>query len=137
MAALDRTALLAALAAIDSEDDAKAAAAGRKAATMVADAGLAWQDVVAEDIESRASDAVGDSGGTVNTAEAVAEAQTKEDALVLIEQLLARDNLYEGTREELMAYKDDIAADEFDDGDLAYLNALYARVMLNAVKKDD
>jgi hypothetical protein len=137
MAALDRDALLAALSEIGSDDDATAAEAGRAVAALLGDSGLAWADILVPDFEAvTAATATfagdGDTEGASEPAATVAE--NADDALVLIEQLLTRDNLYEGTRDELLAYKEDIAAGEFDGGDLTYLNALYARVTLNPVR---
>lgn len=134
MADLDRAELLAALAKLADSDDTAAAAAGRVAAAMVADAGLDWSDIVVPEstIAALAPDPAPVAAST--DAAAIGEATTNSDAIALIDRLLARANLYEGTREELVAYRKDIAEGTFDVDDLAYLNALYARVTSNKVR---
>ena len=50
------------------------------------------------------------------------------ESLALIEKMLARRQLAETTREELAAYKEDIAEGELDEADRKYLRALHARI---------
>ena len=135
MAQLDRAELLAVLAKLADADDSVAAEAGRSAVTLITEANLDWSDIIlpadaltalADDTEQ--TDTVGDIGATV------ARAGNNTEALALIEQLLKRKTLYEGTRDELQAYKDDIANGEFENSDLAYLNALQARIMTGGGK---
>jgi hypothetical protein len=134
MAALDRDELLANLSHLNDDDDATVAEAGRAAASLLAASGLDWPDVVLSPaaLATLAATAVPDDA--MAHAETPSAAKTSDDALLLIEHLLARDSLYEGTREDLVAYREDIAAGEFTDDDLAYLNALYARVVMGNVK---
>lgn len=135
MAELDRDTLLEALSDIGSDDDATAAEAGRAATAQLLEAGLRWTDILVADFATIQAPASASGAEDADaTAAPASAAENADDALVLIEQLLARDNLYEGTRDELLAYKEDIAGGEFDDDDLTYLNALYARVTLNAVR---
>ena len=129
MATLDREELLALMSQLSDDDDSKVAAAGRAAAAMLDGAGLGWGDIILPDAALSAASATDATRPPSPPADLAAAATNSAEALVLIEQLLARDSLYEGTRSELVAYRDDIAAGEFDDGDLAYLNALYGRVM--------
>ena len=136
MPAINRDDLIAALARIGVDDDEAAANAGREATSQLVDAGLAWSDVIVEqqalatlEQQTTAASSRSSSAATPN------HAANNDDALLLIDKLLTRDGLFEGTRDELQAYKDDIAAGEFDASDLAYLNALYARVMKDSGKK--
>jgi hypothetical protein len=138
MAELDREELLAALSQIADDNDDAAAEAGRIAAALLADAGLAWTDVILPQ-EALAGLDAGDAetGNTANAAADIDKAANEKDALVLIDRLLERKNLYHGTREELLAYKDDIAAGEFAASDLVYLNSLYARVIMGKATSGD
>jgi hypothetical protein len=139
MADFDRDELLATLSRLSDSDDATAAAAGRAAVGLLADAGLGWPDIIiaAPALAEGAPEPEADAEAEAAPATPADAAKNSEDALVLIEQLLARKSLYEGTRDDLLAYKEDIAAGEFDDADLAYLNALYARVVMGTVKTED
>lgn len=135
MADLDRDELLAALSRLDDSDDASAAEAARAASTLLTESGLAWSDVI---VPAAAIAALArPSAATGETATPSDAAANTDDALVLIDKLLARDSLYEGTRDDLLAFKEDITEGTFDDSDLAYLNALYARVMSNSVGSGD
>lgn len=135
MADLDRDELLAALSRLDDSDDASAAEAARAASTLLSEAGLAWSDII---VPAATIAALAEPPAAASETATPANAATNtDDALVLIDKLLARDSLYEGTRDDLLAYKEDIAEGTFDDSDLAYLNALYARVMSNSVGSDD
>lgn len=134
MAALDRDELLAHLSQLNDDDDATIAEAGRAAASLLAASGLDWPDVVLAPSALAALDATPPPVEAMTRAETPSVAKNNGDALLLIEHLLARDSLYEGTREDLVAYREDIAAGEFTGDDLAYLNALYARVVMGKVK---
>lgn len=137
MVELDRAGLVAALAKLSDPDDDAAVAAARDAAGIVADAGLDWADLI---VPQDALTALTESAEVPVESDAAAEideAATNEDAIVLIDRLLDRKNLYEGTREELLAYKQDIADGTFEPDDLAYLNALYARITMNKVRAED
>jgi len=130
MAELDRADLLAALAKLDAADDSIVAEAGRSAASLLSDSGLDWSDIIVPQdtlTALAADDAAKEPAAPAATD--IGTAQTTEEALVLIDRLLDRKTLFEGTRDDLLACKHDIAAGEFDASDLAYLNALYARVM--------
>ena len=59
--------------------------------------------------------------------EAIAAEDCAKD-LKLIESLLARPNLFDGTRDELLGYKEDIAAGEFHPADSRYLRVLSKRL---------
>ena len=132
MAVLDRAELLSALAKLADADDGVVAAAGRSAAGLIAGADLDWPDVIVPQDTLSAlgvDDDDDDEEPVIGVTADFDKAATNDDALLLIGRLLERKNLYEGTREDLVAYKDDIAAGEFDASDLAYLNALSARIM--------
>jgi len=58
------------------------------------------------------------------------KATGNREALSLIIKLLAKPDLYEGTRQELEGYKEDIAAGEFTGADHKYLHALRARTAI-------
>ena len=125
---LDRDELLATLAKLADPD--AGADAARRAVAMVGDAGLDWRDIIVDEQALAALAATGDTEPATDTPQQADQAASVADAALLIERLLERKNLYEGTRDELEAYKDDLASGDFDESDLAYLNALYARVMM-------
>lgn len=125
---LDRAELLAALARLADPDE--GADAARRAAAMVGDAGLDWPDIIVDEETLSALRSTRDTEPATDTSQQIDNAASAADAGLLIDQLLERDNLFEGTRAELEAYKDDLASGDFDESDLAYLNALYARVMM-------
>ena len=137
MTDLDRDELLATLARLSDADDATAAEAGRAAAAMVAEAGLGWADVIVAPETLVEAEMTATPGVAAGPTAPFDSATNSADALVLIEHLLARESLYEGTRDELLAYKEDIASGEFGDDDMVYINALYARVVLGQVRKGD
>ena len=93
-----------------------------------------------EDEDDSGDEDEGDSGDE-DEAEAEPEIEVDADAfagkvsdardaesLALIEKMLARRQLAETTREELAAYKEDIAEGELDEADRKYLRALHARI---------
>ncbi|MGE0254028.1 MAG: hypothetical protein AB7N54_16495 [Alphaproteobacteria bacterium] len=125
MTAPDRDRLIEALDRLGDPDDATALAAAREAASAMKDADLDWDDVLTLPRDEE------DAGDMAETGEGVAAPVAVGDnaeALSTIERLLARPGLFEGTREELLGYRADIAAGEFDAEDRRYLAALAARL---------
>ena len=120
MAELDREALIRALEKLGSEDDGEALQAARSVAAQLADADAAWDDLLVPD-----ADADAEAEPPPGTREAAGDYAAD---LAIIEKLLGRPQLYEGTREELEAYRADIADGEFDENDRRYLHALDARL---------
>lgn len=125
MTAPDRDRLIEALDRLGDSDDATALAAAREAAGAMKDAGLDWDDVLTLPRDDEASV---DATGTDEAPVAPVAVGDNAEALSTIERLLARPGLFEGTREELLGYRADIAAGEFDAEDRRYLAALAARL---------
>ncbi len=125
-----RDELLQALNRLGDPEDAAALAAARQAAELVGTAETSWDDLIRAPLDDdepgeEAEDEAPATAPELNE-QAASSAENKE-ASALIEKLLARD-LYEGTREELLAYQEDIAAGEFQADDLQYLRALDSRL---------
>jgi hypothetical protein len=117
MPELDRPALLAALHQISSEDDGEVLAGARAALHCVTDAGLKWENVIlVPGVESAQPPAAAplplDDG----------------DDSALIAGLLARSDLSEETRTELVDFQTELAAGPLSDMDRRYIRALAARL---------
>ena len=137
MADLDRDAVIQDLKQLASADDAEALAAARSVVAKVAAAGADWDDLLAprreeveeegdeeeEEEEEEAQEPDGDAGEPPPVGDGTFAAE-----LAIITKLLARPRLFEATRDELTAYREDIAAGEFDEADRKYLQALNARL---------
>jgi len=130
MTAPDRDRLIEALDRLGDPDDATALAAAREVAGAMAEGGLDWDDVLALPVEddSAGDEGAGDAAVTADTPAAPVAVGDNAEALKTIERLLARPGLFEGTRQELIGYRDDIASGEFGAEDRRYLAALAARL---------
>lgn len=125
MTAPDRDRLIETLDRLGDPDDATALGAAREVSGAMKEAGLDWDDVLALPASTGIGD---DEAPTASTpADPVAVGDNAE-ALRTIERLLARPGLFEGTRDELMGYRDDIASGEFGAEERRYLAALAARL---------
>ena len=124
-----RAELLASLNALSAEGDEEALAAARNAARQVEELQTSWDALLAD-----AADDVDEAEAEEPEAPPAEEAETPtskgehKEALKLIDGLLARDKLLDATRDDLLAYKEDIAAGEFLASDLRYLKALNSRL---------
>ena len=116
MTEIDRDRIVRLLQRLGEPDDGRVSAAAKELSDLVKDAGVDWNDLLILN-PGRADAEVEVSAGLENT-----------DALSLIEGLLARSDVSETTRDELSGYKEDVAAGEFTDDDLRYLQALKARL---------
>lgn len=115
---IDRDALMAALDAMGSADDAMALEAARSAHAMVDQAGLEWEEILVERLP-----------GTVVEAGPVIEVSEDDESIMkVIDAMLARPALHEGTRDDLQDFRADLEKGELDAEDRAYVIALYQRV---------
>ncbi|MGE0256301.1 MAG: hypothetical protein AB7T39_17035 [Alphaproteobacteria bacterium] len=87
------------------------------------EASLYWDDVLALPASTGIGDDEAPTAGTPATA-----VGDNAEALKTIERLLARPGLFEGMRDELIGYRDDIASGEFGAEERRYLTALAARL---------
>ncbi len=115
---IDRDALLAALEAMGGEDDAMALEAARSAHAMVDQAGLEWEEILLE----RLPGTVAEPGPVIEVDE------DDESVLQVIDTMLARPALHDGTRDDLQEFRADLEKGELDPEDRAYVIALYQRV---------
>lgn len=125
MTAPDRDRLIETLDRLGDPDDATALGAAREVAGAMKEAGLDWDDVLALPASTGIGDDEASTAGTPADPVAVGD---NAEALKTIERLLARPGLFEGTRDELMGYRDDIASGEFGAEERRYLAALAARL---------
>ena len=117
----DRTGFIALLEQLRQDDDAAVVAAARDIAQRMEADGVTW-DALIVDPESEDFDDAGDDDAAITpVSDAAGDAE-------LIDALLARDDLSEDTRDELMDYKQDIAEGEFTEADSQYLRALAKRL---------
>lgn len=126
---LDRENLIGLLEKLGAERDEDVLSAARAISAQVAGSGQSWDQLLAE---PEAPDGDWDAAGEAEEDEkAPPEEATASDreALSLIAKLLAKRGLYEGTRQELEGYKEDIAAGDFTSADRKYLRTLHARLM--------
>jgi len=115
---IDRDALLAALDAMGGEDDAMALDAARSAHATGDQAGLEWDEILLERLP-----------GTVVAAGPVVEvSEDDESVMKVIDAMLARPALHEGTRADLQDFRAELEKGELDPEDRAYVIALYQRV---------
>ena len=108
-------------------DDVAALAAARKTSESVASLNSTWDELLIP-AEPEEDEAAGPIAAEHVPDEQPASSEENGQALKLIESLLARKNLFEGTRQELRDYKEDIAAGEFHTDDLRYLKSLSRRL---------
>ena len=124
---LDREKLIGLLDKLGSEGDEDVLSAARTIHTQVAESGQTWDQLLTgPEVPDTDWEADEEANEEVTTSPEEAAAGDRE-ALSLIAKLLAKPGLYEGTRQELEGYKEDIAAGEFTAADRTYLRALQAR----------
>ncbi|HIF09596.1 MAG TPA: hypothetical protein EYQ81_06950 [Sneathiellales bacterium] len=113
MTRINRDEILSLLERLGETDDAEVLGAARHIHELVTASGSAWEDMLVPDEQV--------TDPSVNN---IAD----EELISLLEQLLARADLSESTREELDGYKEDIAEGELTDDDRRYLQAFAARL---------
>lgn len=118
----DRTGFIALLEQLRQDDDAAVAAAARDITQRMEAEGLTWEALI---VDPAADDDFDDGEG--DDAVFIPASDTAGDS-ELIDNLLARDDLSDDTRDELMDYKQDIAQGEFTEADSQYLRALAKRI---------
>lgn len=122
---VDREHLIELLGRLGDPDDGTVLGAAREAHAAVAGAGRKWAEVIA--VPEVAEEPAGDEDEAKGQEPPVADLDAGE-ALEIIARLLARADLYQETREELLGYKRDIETGEFDDAERSYLRALDRRL---------
>ena len=121
MPATDRTGFIALLEQLRQDDDAAVVAAARDITARMDAAGLTWEALIVGAEPEDDLDDGDDSTEFVPVSDASGDAE-------LIDTLLARGDLSEDTRDELLGYKQDIAEGEFTAADSQYLQALAKRL---------
>lgn len=125
MTAPDRDRLIEVLDRLGDPNDATALGAARELASAMKEAGLDWDDV----LTLPASTGIGDDEAlTASTPADPVSVGDNAEALKTIDRLLARPGLFDGTRDELIGYRDDIASGKFGAEERRYLDALAARL---------
>lgn len=122
-----RAELIEGLNSLAEDDDPSALAAARKASEIVASLNSSWDELLIS-AEPETDEETAPPAEESELDEQPASSEESRHGLKLIETLLSRRNLFEGTREELHGYKEDIAAGEFQPDDLRYLKALSRRL---------
>jgi len=117
MAAIDRDALLAQLERLDAEDDAEVLAAARAAQALVDEVGGGWAAVI-----PAAKD------GKATAAKKRAKVPTGGDIGETIAALLARSDISDDARDDLIAFQADYDAGKLDPNDEGYIRALGNRL---------
>ncbi len=147
---LDRDGIIGLLENLGSERDEDVVKAAREIHAQVTAAGVTWDVLLAPDTaaEDEAPDAAAEEededaagreeadGEDAQFAEADGEDAApapvrdggNKESLALIAGLLAKSDISKDMRQELQAYKEDIAEGEFEDMDRKYLRALHARL---------
>jgi hypothetical protein len=120
MPASDRTGFIALLEQLRQEDDAAVVAAARDIIARMDADGLTWEALIV-DVDDEDDFEDGEDVAFVPVSDASGDAE-------LIDNLLARGDLSEDTREELEDYKRDIAEGDFTEADSQYLQALAKRI---------
>lgn len=128
---MDRDELIKLLEQLGDESDQTVLSAARAIHAKVAASGQTWDDLLAgptaaadvPELPDERDDAVDDAAPIAS-----GPLPDNEESLRLIARLLDSANTSEELRAELSAYKADIEAGEFADGDRRYLRALYRRL---------
>lgn len=125
-----RAELIESLEGLAAADDPTALAAARRTSEIGTALNSSWDELLIhaelEEEEDEATTPL--DGEPAPDDEQPTSSEEGRQALKLIESLLSRKNLYEGTRDEILSYKEDIAAGEFHADDLRYLKALSSRL---------
>ncbi len=124
---LDRDTMIHLLNRLGSDSDADVLEAARYLHGRVTESGASWDSLLAANVDEPAQSAP-------RQAEPAAprppteQPGSDDDALTLIDRLLARSDISDDLREELVGYKSDIAEGEFGASDRRYLAALHDRL---------
>jgi hypothetical protein len=129
---LDRDQVLVWLNQFGDEDDANVLSAARALNSAVADAGADWDELlVSGDAEN---DDIIDEIDEIDEIDAeAAESLPPADnsaLAALIDKILKRSDLYEGTRQEIEEFKAELESGTLDAGDAKYVQALARRLGL-------
>lgn len=122
-----RSELIEGLSDLVDDDDSAALAAARKTSEIMAGLNSSWDELLIA-AEPEADEETVPPAREHAPGEQHATPEESQHSLKLIESLMSRKNLFEGTREELRGYKEDIAAGELQSDDLRYLKALSRRL---------
>ena len=129
---LDRNNLIGLLEKLSAEQDEDVLSAARAISAQVAESGQTWDQLLTEpempDADWDAPEKADEEADKDEKASPEEAAAGDREALSLIAKLLAKPGLYEGTRQELEGYKEDIAAGDFTGADRKYLRTLHARL---------
>jgi hypothetical protein len=129
---LERDDVIGLLAKLGSDRDEEVLEAARQVNALVTAAGVTWEELlVSEDAHEESDESVAeeDQDEAAEIVELPAdEAKKNSETLALIDKLLARSGISEDFREELTAYKTDIAEGEFQEADHRYTRAVYKRL---------
>jgi hypothetical protein len=129
---LERDDVIGLLAKLGSDRDEEVLEAARQVNALVTAAGVTWEELlVSEDAHEESDESVAeeDQDEAAEIVELPAdEAKKNSETLALIDKLLARSGISEDFREELTAYKTDIAEGEFQEADHRYIRAVYKRL---------
>ncbi len=123
---LDRDEVLRLLERLGGDQDDEVLEAARSLHTLVADADMDWDELLAPDMEAPSA-STSDVAAESSDPPAAANGSDTE-TLALIEELIAGPDRSESLLEELNEYKADIARGEFEASDHQYVRALYARL---------
>ena len=124
---LDRDELIVLLERLGDAEDSDALAAAREIHMRVTAAGESWDELLLP-LEADQDQAPDTSLEQPDTESEPATAVDDAQSLALIDKILAKRDIGDTTREELLGYKEDIAHGEFDLSDRKYLQALDARI---------
>lgn len=133
MSEIDRDSFLESLERLLSEDDQEVLAAARTIRAQMGEAGVSWDMLLVqapgdEEHDHFDHDIDDDEEEEEVASPHVAAAKAPNDALAMIDEILAKHEIAAETREELTGYKEDIAEGEFTEADQRYVQALYQRV---------
>lgn len=127
----DRTGLIALLERLDSEKDEDVLAAAREIAAMKKQAGADWDAIL--DAATDNDDDIWDGTIDENTDEAESEGDADPsdagDDAKLIADLLARDDISEATRQDLIDFQTEAARGPLGKSDSRYVRALHRRLI--------
>ena len=122
-----RSELIDALSGLADDDDSAALAAARKTSETMAGLNSSWDELLIT-AEPEADEETAPPTREHAPDEQLATPEECQHGLKLIESLMSRKSLFQGTRAELRGYKEDIAAGELQSDDLRYLKALSRRL---------
>lgn len=127
----DRTGLIALLERLDSEKDEDVLAAAREIAAMKKQAGTDWAAILGAvaDNDDDIWDGTIDENADEAEGESDADPSDAGDDAKLIAELLARDDLSESTRQDLIDFQTEAARGPLGKSDSRYVRALHRRLI--------